>query len=345
MVPDVRLKQLGRVWPRVEIETLWSIFAFLGESSSQIDAGSASCWQLLSKLFSSGVLFENDVSNDTAPMKYLPPSVEHLHTCEQEIGFFSELLSKGVLGSVPSSDSMLVNLIRRSLALEGDSYQRNKYARKKSIPTITNGKESKRLVARLWKAADPSYFLAPDRIRSKTLPSGLLSLGNAAEGEVATVKNALLPTSNMLRRCLELLHVWIKCLPQKKVRRNRFHKAVNTMRAALGSVSCTTPSVVSPVKSNSFEAAFAIQHEKDLLDDGAEHKEIFMIEAIAWTKIIEQVALSSNDEVCSNPFVGAKSMAVTMEVSLFSEEAGGVTLVFLTSFDCLFRFGTSLQME
>ncbi|CAJ1954577.1 unnamed protein product [Cylindrotheca closterium] len=313
-VTDVRLKQLGRVWPRVEIETLWSIFAYLGECSSRVDEGSVSCWQLLSKLFSSGVLFENDVSNDTAPAKSLPPSVEHLNTCEQEIGFFTDLLSKGVMKGVPSSDSMLVNLIRRSLTLEGDSYQRNKYARKKSIPKMSHGKESKRLVARLWKAADPSNFLAPDRIRSKNLPSGILSLGKAAEGEAATVKNSLLPTSNMLRRCLELIHVWIKYLPQKKVRRNRFLKAVNTMRAALGSVSCTTPRVVSPVKSNSFEAAFAVQHEKDLLVDGAEHKQTFMIEAVAWTKIIEQVALSSNDAMHSNPFVGTKSMSVAMEI-------------------------------
>jgi hypothetical protein len=247
-------------------------------------------WQLLSKLYSCGVLAVDE--SETKRADPLPPSKAQLSACEKEIGFFTSLLCRGNLDSLPSSDSVVVNLIRRGLTLQADDYIANEKSRQHCYPETTS-KSGKKFVARLWKASHPLSFMEPDSLRAKIDSSCSIRFNDTTEKETLSAENLLVPSSNILKRCLELLPTWIRRLPDKKARQNRLHRALNTLRGALLS-DFSGRSKHEPNNTNestSFESAFGTKPQEGGTS-GLDRAGGFIGEAVAWLRIVEQTSLS-----------------------------------------------------
>lgn len=279
------------MWPRLETEALWSLLAFLARSESMPEEKSNSRWQLISKLFSYGVLARDE--NETGSTDPLPPSTEQLSACEKEIGFFQKLLRTGCLDNLPSSDSIVVNLIRRGLTLQADDYISNATSRGQCCPGI--GRGAKEFVALLWKASHPLYFIELHSVRPKIDSSYSVQFNDKAERETLSLENLLVPSSNVVKRCLELLPTWICRLPDKKARQRRLHRSLNTLRGALLSDTSERSkhdSAAGTKQISSFESAFGSRPDEDMIS-GVEHTGSFMREATAWLKIVELYSLAA----------------------------------------------------
>ena len=288
----------------MEVNTLWGILAYLGQAESQPDDQSNARWQVLSKLFSCGVLAEE--TREGAATEPLPPSRPQLLACEKEIGFFTNLLATGKLDSLPSSDSVLVNLIRRSLTLQGDAFLSSSESSSDFYSMTGNPKSEKKFVTRLWKATHPYFSTASDFAQTDIVSD--IKFNDTKEGETLTIKNLLAPSSNILKRCLELLSVWIRCLPDKKARQNRLIKALNVLRKTLIDEACqrsdggASKEKNTSEKPDSFEAAFAVAPNESNKSQSAQMVGFFR-ESAAWLKIIEHLslaALGTDSKVASN---------------------------------------------
>eukprot|EP00980_Cylindrotheca_fusiformis_P029617 scaffold23625_cov137-Cylindrotheca_fusiformis.AAC.2 len=285
---EVRLQALGNVWPRLETEAIWSLLAFLARSKSIVANGrSNSRWQLMSKLFSCGVLAQDEV--EIKSTEKLPPSKAQLSACEKEIGFFATLLDRGSLDILPSSDSVLVRLIQRGLALQADEYTSILQSSEQFHSAIA-GRGAKKFVGRLWVASHPLFFSEPSTIQGRIDSSFSMCSIDNGEKDSFRVQDLLVPTSGVLKRSLELLSTWVRHLPNKKVRQNRFKGALNTLRKGLlndvhgpsKQEKCTTTK-----QSTAFESAFGTGGQEDEAS-GSERARSFKREAAAWLRIAEQ---------------------------------------------------------
>ena len=286
----VRFYSLGKILPRVEVDTIWGLLAYLGQSKSIVAEQSNARWQILSKLFSLGVL-AGEVTERTTTIP-LPPSRSQLLACGKEISFMNALLSRGKLDGLPSSDSVLINLIRRSLTLQGDSYLSNPASTSELYPMATNHKSEKKFVARLWKASHPLFF-ASSHLEEPAMISDILF--DDKEEQTLSAKYILAPSSNILKRCLELVSLWIKSLPDKKARCNRVIKALNGLQKALvdEATQYSTDGKSNGTekdKPDSFEAAFsAISSATESISKQSERM-VFFREAAAWIKLVEHLS-------------------------------------------------------
>ena len=290
---DLRYERIGKVWPRLEVQTLWGVLAFFGAPKSPHGAKSFVRWQVIARLFSGGVL-AGDASE--IGKTELPPSKPQLSACEKEIGYFTNLLSVGTLDSVPNTDGVITKLILRALSLQGDDYLGNEESRVHSFPKLHHGKAGKKLTSRLWRASHPLFSLGTKEVG----PDAFLSIHRSTAGSNRTeglgIQNILLPSSLLLRRCIDALLTWIQLVPAKKVRQVRLLKSLKTFRASLMEEAnrSAIPNLGADTAglSTSFESAFAV---KPPLESGSgwERRSIFFREAAALTRVVELLSMKS----------------------------------------------------
>jgi hypothetical protein len=289
-VSDVRFQKLGKVWSQEEIDALWGVLAFFSSPKSTPCDNSLVRWQVVSSLFSCGVLAAD--SGAVMTPKDLPPSDPQLLACEKDIGCLARILSRGSLDVLPNTESLLINLIRRSLTLQGDVYLGNEESRANCFPSFPDGKAERKLVSRLWKATHPLFYMVEGSVRSHPGSVFDVSFQCSTVADGVKMKNLLMPSSNLLRSCLRLLQAWIRRVPGKKVRQSRLIKSLKSLRESLMGQANTAESEFTLERStslkscDSFEAAFAPKPSKEI-GHGLERRSIFFREAAAVLKIVE----------------------------------------------------------
>jgi hypothetical protein len=273
----------------MEVDALWGLLAYFSAPKSIPEERYFVRWQVISKLFSVGVLAGDPDEMNSAELP--PPSEPHLSACEKEIGFLTSLLFRGILDTLPSTDSVVTNLIRRALALQGDDYLGNEESRANCYPMLHDGKSEKKLVSRLWKATHPLFFMDADLVLSDSCSVfDVIFADKGVEEERLKLQHLLMPSSKVLRRCLALLPAWIRRVPGKKVRQSRLLKALNSLSASLIEEAIKAEEQISAAsglanESNSFETAFAAKSPIES-GTGLERRSIFFREAAASLKII-----------------------------------------------------------
>lgn len=181
-------------------------------------------WHVLSKLMSSSVLgteTKKQLSQET------PNHIVKVARCVNELDYFGKLLSKGRLGCLPSSDSFLVNVMKRSLFLQGDGYISNEELRLIYFPEIQDSKGFKKIISRLWKTSDPTFCDGDFTVRSISRPQA--AFDDLESDDFRRTKSLLLPNSAVLRKCLAILTAWLPRVPMKKIRLNRMKKSISTL--------------------------------------------------------------------------------------------------------------------
>ena len=285
IVKVTRFQKLGRVWPRVEVDALWRILAFVGAATSIPSEKSISRLQLISKLFSSGVLAVETVGKE----EKLPPCEDQLLASQQEILYFSSLLRKGVLDSLPKSDSMLVKLIQHSLQLEVDSLEGNMHARKSCFPDSDDDILVKKTASVFWRATHPLYFDVREE-NFRCVPLTEFSFGKLHTKNEKTYKMLLYPSSKSLLSCLSLVIGWVDRVSTKKIRQNRLANSITALQNEL--LKDPIRKSEQPAKKGdiTFEDAFSL-HPPVEIGMGSDRATIFRKEAASYIQIITSMSM------------------------------------------------------
>lgn len=282
-----RFQKLGRVWPRIEVDALWRILAFVGAAPSASTEKSIFRLQIVSKLFSSGVLaVEADGKNEKSP-----PREDQLLACQKEILYFSSLLRRGALDSLPKTDSMIVKLIQHSLNLQRDSLEGNSHARASCFPNSSDDGLAKKSSNMFWRISHPlSVKAAEANYRCISITD--FSFDQSHINSDKTYKMLLYPTSRILRSCITLLINWINRVSTKKIRRNRLTNSLKVLQNEL--VKEANNRVGKPVSKENltFENAFSVKPPIEV-GVGLERASIFKIEAASYLQIITSMCMKN----------------------------------------------------
>jgi hypothetical protein len=295
---------------------MWTIFAFVGAAESITNEKSFTRWQVVSKIFTSGVLV-GVTTNET--ITEFPPSEAQLLECEKEIGYLTALLSKGALDALPGTDSIVFNLMLRSLVLQSDDYDGNEESRVACFPSIRKMKTERKRVGYLWKASNPSFFASGDAVRIESV-SLTDAMKSSVDGDDAFwIHDTVLPSSLILERCLRLLPLWVQRVPTKKVRKSRLSKSINTFIKSLLQQSAETEKlgkeVCAPtISANSFEAMFSVEPPTES-GKACDRKGLFLKEASAYFKIMSFLAMSHDQTNGNSSGLAPLDKDVTLQVS------------------------------
>ncbi len=223
MALEIRFANFHGKLPRCEIDALWEIIAYCSEAESKTESKSHSRWELLSFLLSrgAGVLSESDML-----MKNDVPSNDQLALCAKELNQLSELLRRGFLDDLPSSDTFLIKTIEKSLALQADA----------SVPlegdrSRCDLKMLSQEVHKFWEATNLckkyDVHVAP------TTVSTLVEYIGPSDNSIA----CLLPYNLIATNCLRLLGFWMDHVPAKRARWLRLLRAIESLVSKAQSIS------------------------------------------------------------------------------------------------------------
>ncbi len=282
-----RFQKLGRVWPRIEADALWRILAFVGTAPSIATDKSIFRLQIVSKLFSSGILAVETVGKEEA----LPPSEDQLLACQQEIRYFSSLLRKGALDSLPKTDSMLVKLIQHSLNLQRDSFQGSSRARASCFPNSGDDALAKKASSMFWRITHPlSFNSSVENCRCVSIRE--FSFDQRHDKNDKTYKMLLYPTSNVLLSCTTLLINWINRVSTKKIRQNRLANSLKALQNEL--LKADNNRIEKSVENGdvTFENAFSVKPPIEV-GTGSERAAIFKLEAASYIQIIASMCMKN----------------------------------------------------
>lgn len=276
---------MGRVWPRIEVDTLWRILAFVGAAPSIPADKSIFRLQLISKLFSNGVLAVETAGKEES----LPPCEDQLLASQQEILYFSSLLRKGVLDSLPKTDSMLVKLVQHSLQLQVDSLKGNGHARVSSFPDSHDDVLAKKTASMFWRVTHPLYVNASVE-NCRHVPVSEHPFGKLHDKNEKTYKALLYPSSKSLLSCLSLVISWVDRVSVKKIRQNRLTNSLTALQNELLKENIQPPQQKVEKVDVTFEDAFSLQSSVEI-GIGSERANIFRKEAAAYIQVISSMSL------------------------------------------------------
>lgn len=280
---------MGRVWPRIEVDALWRILAFVSAAPSISTDKSQFRLQIVSKLFSSGVFAVGRAGTEDM----LPPSEDQLLACQQEIQYFSLLIRKGALDSLPKTDSMLVKLIQHSLKLQLDSFEGNDQARASCFPDSSGDVVAKKISNMFWRMTNPQYFHS-NKVNFSNVLITDLSFKQCYDKSNKMYKMLLYPTSKLLLSCLSLIIDWVNHLSLKKIRQNRLANSLKVLQNDL--LKEARKSSEKPAKNVdvSFEDAFSVKPPIEV-GTGSERARIFKAEAASYIQIIGSLCMKKID--------------------------------------------------
>jgi hypothetical protein len=282
------LRSLGfqKELPRCEVNAMWSLLAYLSCSTKPIlEEKGVHRWQLISKIFTRSVL----AGSLSEP---LPPCESQLEICASELKNMTSLLLSGALDCLPGRDSILVNLVRRSLMLQGDAFLYDEDSRLAAYPSIKDEKAEKRCMVKLWeRIGDETITVVVAQGRSTEIGKTLSSQKAACSFMGQPI---VLPSSWITRCCLALVSAWTQRVPVKKVRQTRLANAVNSLTKSLidecAQLDAEPVSTVSSdVGADSFEAAFSLGPYSSTPTKsglGPRRKALFLREAAAYLTIV-----------------------------------------------------------
>jgi hypothetical protein len=285
-----RFQKLGRVWPRIEVDALWRILAFVGAAPTLSTDKSVFRLQIVSKLFSSGVLAVATVDKE----EKLPPSKDQLLACQQEIRYFSSLIRKGALDSLPKTDSMLVKLMQHTLQLQLESFEGNDSARASCFPSSSDDVVAKKMSPMFWRTTHPLYFKSK-KVNCRCVSITDFPFNHFYDKNDKAYKMLLYPTSDLLLSCLSLLTNWVNQISNKKIRQNRLANSLKALQNdLLKKVSKSSEQSVKKVDV-SFEDAFSVKPSIEV-GIGSERATIFKLEAASYIQIFGSVCMKNKND-------------------------------------------------
>ena len=312
--PESRFQKLGKVWPRVEIETAWNVLLFFGSPQHEIDQTKQARWHLVTRLFSSSVLARS--SGDDAA---LPPSAALLTAFEFDLDSFGHLARKGTLGDLPSTDKLLFNLFRRAIVVQAEDYVGNEESRFRSFPTFGLHRNHKRFLSRLWNITDSLMNLDLLESRDRWVHVHQVMFHSSSSAALTHHDDLLLPTSRLFATCLSLVVAWSGHVPKKKVRQGRFLKTLKALRESLPEIEHDVIVQHTGVSSKSDPFANAFGESRPIeVGAAGERVSVFITEAKCYLLILESICCTESN---STPTAGGLprnrglSQATMIEVS------------------------------
>ncbi|GAX20055.1 hypothetical protein FisN_1Lh464 [Fistulifera solaris] len=204
-VEKSRYQEIGRdpCIPRNEVETLWRVFVYLVTARPTVlpEKGSRGRWKFIHDIFSNGVLRDSKTSG--------VPSERHLQAVEMDVNTFSSIISSGALRPLPRKDSIVLDIIRKTLLLHADALWHNEALREAQIPIKKDAKNAlKRELSSLesWSGLPSASFSTSLAIEYTDFLEHLLAATRHTESSTCSAG----PSSVLLRTSLKLQISWME---------------------------------------------------------------------------------------------------------------------------------------
>ena len=293
---ECRYRKLGQVWPRVEVEAVWSVLLYFGASKCQIDQKNQARWLLITKLFSSSVLARCQDEEDAK----LPPNPQHLAAFDFDVKILAQLLEKGTLDELPASDKLVTNLIKRAISLQAEDYLLNEESRFRAFPSFGDERSATKFVSRLWENAQETALNDTFSTEYQLQKVHQLDFRRSQRhGTMPEMEDLLRPMSPLMASCLSLLIAWAYRVPSKKVRYIRFQKQLKGLRESLILVEKELFDRVEAsvsAESDAFGDAFMEMRPAEI-GDGMDRASVFLREAAANLRILEYILTACNPTI------------------------------------------------
>jgi hypothetical protein len=221
--------------PRREIETIWFLFAFCADAPAiDCDVSNDDRWRLIASLFFSdaGVLSKDAldmVGNDAVN---LPPSEEHINSCQSEIGRLRTLITTTKLNPLPSADGILNKLVQGCLHLQAQEYIHSTESVNRGTMCGLDEMDRARLL-RMWSI---THLLLKRDTRAALDADTFMAIVERDDfGEhindvrVSGLMTGTLSMSALSGGCASLFWAWVLQAPKKKARLCRLMNSMNKL--------------------------------------------------------------------------------------------------------------------
>ncbi len=262
---------------------MWGALLYFGASKSPVDQTNQARWQLITKLFSCSVLAKSPHEDSR-----LPPNPKQLAVFESDIDIFARLLRRGTLDELPATDTLVINLVKRAIALQAEDYLLNEESRFCSFPSFGDEKSAAKLVSGLWKSTHGLLMQDASTIENERETVDEVNFRRSRGKKLGLrVNDLLLPLSPLLGGCLSLLLAWARRVPKKKVRRMRLLKQLKALRESL---ICLEVDLMQRCSKDSGSDAFVdafVGNRSPETGDANGRMSAFLGEAAGYLKILE----------------------------------------------------------
>jgi hypothetical protein len=277
---ESRYAHFKGAFPRSEINAIWLLLAYFAGGSPSKAIDTSFRWRVIASLFYSdcGVLSKPAIEPSIAEDKALPPSTEHLATCQSELGRFIRLLTVGALDPLPASDGFIVKLFQKTLTLQGAAHMLSDTAASTYIPQI-DVRDRRRYVNAAWALTSLASRSFEGSVGDAS-SSSLVVFCQALRGTAELRGPSTFSSSLILQLGIESLGAWIGRLPAKKARSARFNTALQDLVGDLISRASQLKldGNLGPVKSES-QSAFSAAFGSAPVISGNDANEAFLKEA------------------------------------------------------------------
>ena len=218
--------------PRREIDAIWFLLAFCADAPAAIDCDVSSDdrWRLIASLFFSDAGVLSKVVGDDAVN--LPPSEEHMKSCQSEIGRLRTLITTTTLNPLPSADGIMNKLVQGCLHLQAQECIHSTESGKRG--TMCGLDEIDRtLLLRMWSITH--FLLKRDTRASLDADTFTAIMERDDFGEhnndlrVFGLMTGTLSMSELSGGCTSLFWAWVQQAPKKKARLCRLMNSVNQL--------------------------------------------------------------------------------------------------------------------
>jgi len=207
---ESRLRSFKEKIPREESEAIWSIIGFSSRCTTLTRSSAPDLKQPQNLL---GRLLSNDCGTLSEADQQLPPPKLQVDTCSKEIKWICALLSSKLLGNLPSMDSFVKSIFKRSVALDA-------FDAILGLLPITPKVKVNKTVKQLWGY---SCIVGSSAELESDLQTGLVNLdSNDSTHNVY----CSMPSSVLLRRCVSLVATYAKMMMTKKTRWKKFRTSI-----------------------------------------------------------------------------------------------------------------------
>ncbi|KAL7550960.1 hypothetical protein ACHAWF_014162, partial [Thalassiosira exigua] len=212
-----RIRKFGRKIPRIEIEAIWSIMAFF--SCSAITKTSTPDFPQPQKLLNFITKSECGTLAKTGGCP-LPPSKLQVDTASREVRWICTLLSSKMLGNLPAVDDLVDQAVRRAVMLEAFDQILDPLL---APPTARISK----VVKQLWRYS--SNTGSSTKLQSN-LQTSIVDVDSifANAGPITDVCS-LMPSSDLLQRCMSLVATYAEMAMTKKPKWRNFRGKLSSL--------------------------------------------------------------------------------------------------------------------
>jgi hypothetical protein len=223
---SVRFASLGKVLPSCETEAVWSLIAFFASTTSpQMECNEITRWTFVAQLLTRSVLLTSSTPDA------LPPCSDQLRSACTQIRNLAHLILSGSMGTLPRQDTVVIDVVKRSIALQAEDILRNVQSREAAYPSVEDARNEMKQALLVWRDIGKSEPREEDQTSIPEIAKQVLTSHTTG---IWMGQPLLNPSSELTQCCLGLVLAWTDQIPvDKPTRWRRYDMAISALVKSL----------------------------------------------------------------------------------------------------------------